>query len=143
MSEVNLNYRSGIYGKVYILGNSYFSNRRICSNAILFIHSVIGFYKKKDTKTFEPQKKFAMLVAAHNEEVVIENLVESLKHLDYPKELYDIFVIADNCTDNTAKIARAAGANVFERFNKEKRGKGFALEWMFDKYSKWILITME
>ena len=101
----------------------------------LFI-AVFGFYKKKDTKTFEPQKKFAMLVAAHNEEVVIENLVESLKHLDYPKELYDIFVIADNCTDNTAKIARAAGANVFERFNKEKRGKGFALEWMFDKIFK-------
>ena len=101
----------------------------------LFI-ALFGFYKKKDTKTFEPQKKFAMLVAAHNEEVVIENLVESLKHLDYPKELYDIFVIADNCTDNTAKIARAAGANVFERFNKEKRGKGFALEWMFDKIFK-------
>ena len=101
----------------------------------LFI-ALFGFYKKKDTKTFEHQKKFAMLVAAHNEEVVIENLVESLKHLDYPKELYDIFVIADNCTDNTAKIARAAGANVFERFNKEKRGKGFALEWMFDKIFK-------
>ena len=101
----------------------------------LFI-ALFGFYKKKDTKTFEPQKKFAMLVAAHNEEVVIENLVESLKHLDYPKELYDIFVIADNCTDDTAKIARAAGANVFERFNKEKRGKGFALEWMFDKIFK-------
>ena len=96
----------------------------------LFI-ALFGFYKKKDTKTFEPQKKFAMLVAAHN-----EDLVESLKHLDYPKELYGIFVIADNCTDNTAKIARAAGANVFERFNKEKRGKGFALEWMFDKIFK-------
>ncbi|EGT3615523.1 glycosyltransferase [Clostridium perfringens] len=101
----------------------------------LFI-GLFGFYKKKDKKVFEPQKKFAMLVAAHNEEVVIENLVESLKHLDYPKELYDIFVIADNCTDNTAKIAREAGANVFERFNKEKRGKGFALEWMFDKIFK-------
>lgn len=101
----------------------------------LFI-ALFGFYKKKDKKVFKPQKKFAMLVAAHNEEVVIENLVESLKHLDYPKELYDIFVIADNCTDNTAKIAREAGANVFERFNKEKRGKGFALEWMFDKIFK-------
>ncbi|MGG5462706.1 glycosyltransferase family 2 protein [Clostridium sp. B9] len=101
----------------------------------LFI-ALFGFYKKKDKKVFEPQKRFAMLVSAHNEEVVIENLVESLKHLDYPKELYDIFVIADNCTDNTAKVARAAGANVFERFNKEKRGKGFALEWMFDKIFK-------
>ncbi|WP_300349272.1 glycosyltransferase family 2 protein [Clostridium sp.] len=101
----------------------------------LFI-SLFGFYKKKDKKTFDPQKRFAMLVSAHNEEVVIGNLVESLKHLDYPKELYDIFVIADNCTDNTAKVAKEAGANVFERFNKEKRGKGFALEWMFDKIFK-------
>ncbi len=52
MSEVNLNYRSGIYGKVYILGNSYFSNRRICSNAILFIHSVIWISIEKRYKDF-------------------------------------------------------------------------------------------
>ena len=61
---------------------------------------------------------------------------KTYEKIKYPKELYDIFVIADNCTDDTAKIARAAGANVFERFNKEKRGKGFALEWMFDKIFK-------
>ncbi len=101
----------------------------------LFI-ALFGFYKKKIQRLLSLKRNLQCLVAAHNEEVVIENLVESLKHLDYPKELYDIFVIADNCTDNTAKIARAAGANVFERFNKEKRGKGFALEWMFDKIFK-------
>lgn len=95
-----------------------------------------GFYKKKEEKQFAPQKKFAMLVAAHDEEVVIANMVESLKNLDYPKELYDIFVIADNCTDSTAAVARKAGANVFERFDKDKRGKGYALEWMFGKIFK-------
>lgn len=100
------------------------------------ILSLFGFYRKKNKKEFSPKNKFALIVAAHNEEVVIANLVESLKHLDYPKHLYDIFVIADNCTDKTAQIAREAGANVFERFNKEKRGKGYALEWMFDKIFK-------
>ena len=56
--------------------------------------------------------------------------------LDYPKELYDIFVIADNCTDKTAKIAKGYGVNVCERFEKDKRGKGYALEWMFEKLFK-------
>jgi cellulose synthase/poly-beta-1,6-N-acetylglucosamine synthase-like glycosyltransferase len=53
--------------------------------------------------------------------------------LEYPKELYDIFVIADNCSDDTAEIAKQAGAIVCERFSETGKGKGFALEWMFDK----------
>ena len=81
----------------------------------LFI-ALFGFYKKKDTKTFEPQKKFAMLVAAHNEEVVIENLVESLKHLDYPKELYDI-LSEIWCADTCAPRMR-------ERWSKENQTLG-------------------
>jgi len=47
----------------------------------------------------------------------LKNLIDSLKKLDYPDELYDIYVIADNCTDNTAEIARNAGAIVYERFD--------------------------
>ncbi len=74
---------------------------------------------------------YALVISAHNEEAVIEHMVESLKNLNYPNDAYDIFVIADNCTDNTAKLARDAGALVFERTNDEQRGKGFALEWMF------------
>lgn len=57
-------------------------------------------------------------------------------NLNYPKDMYDVFVIADNCTDNTAKISKKYGVNVCERFNKDKRGKGYALEWMFDKLFK-------
>ncbi|MDF2675400.1 MAG: putative glycosyltransferase [Clostridiales bacterium] len=84
----------------------------------------------------KPEKSFALIVAAHNEEIVIGKILESLKTLDYPKELYDIFVIADNCTDNTAAISRKHDVNVYERFDKNKRGKGYALEWMFDKIFK-------
>lgn len=100
------------------------------------IISLFGLYKKKSVDSTKPKKSFALLVAAHNEEAVISDIVESLKRLDYPKNLYDIFVIADNCTDNTAKKARARGALVYERFDKDKRGKGFALEWMFKKVFK-------
>ena len=98
--------------------------------------SFFGLIRFKSKKRFEPKKSFALLVAAHNEEAVIKDIIHSLSNLDYPKELYDIFVIADNCIDNTAVIARNNGAIVFERMNKEKRGKGYALEWMFDKIFK-------
>jgi cellulose synthase/poly-beta-1,6-N-acetylglucosamine synthase-like glycosyltransferase len=98
--------------------------------------SFFGFYRKKQAQAAEPVKSFALIVAAHNEEMVIQDIIHSLKRLDYPKELYDIFVIADNCTDNTAAKSKSAGAIVYERFNKTKRGKGYALEWMFDKIFK-------
>lgn len=101
-----------------------------------FVLAIFGLRRKVEKKSYNSEKRFAMLVAAHNEEVVIGNLVESLKKQKYPKEMFDIFVIADNCTDNTAKIAREYGANVYERFNTEQRGKGYALEWMFAKIFK-------
>lgn len=97
------------------------------------IIALFGLIKKKEKKHYDPRYRFALIIAAHNEEMVIANLIESMKKLKYPKSMYDIFVIADNCTDNTAKIAREHGALVYERENKEERGKGYALEWMFDK----------
>ncbi len=99
--------------------------------------SVSGWWKYDEEKDFIPVKRFALITAAHNEEAVIRYHLESLKQLNYPVELFDIYVIADNCTDNTASVARQEGANVFERFSPE-RGKGFALEWMFSQ-----LFTME
>jgi cellulose synthase/poly-beta-1,6-N-acetylglucosamine synthase-like glycosyltransferase len=98
--------------------------------------SFFGLFRIKSKKKVEPKKSFALLVAAHNEEAVIKDIIHSLQRLDYPKELYDIFVIADNCTDKTAVIGRNNGAYVYERVNKEKRGKGYALEWMFGKIFK-------
>lgn len=98
-----------------------------------FIISLFGFRERSDCEGIPPARKFALIVAAHNEEVVIGNVVDSLNELDYPESLYDIFVVADNCTDSTSQIASAHGANVLERFDENKKGKGYALEWMFDK----------
>lgn len=98
--------------------------------------SLFGLRRRHRTKEHPPTKSFAVLIAAHNEEKVIAPLIENLKHLDYPKELYDVFVICDNCTDRTADIAREAGAIAYERFEPEKRGKGFAIEWMLGQLWK-------
>lgn len=102
------------------------------------ILSLFGIYKKKDegAKNCPPKKTFALLVAAHNEEMVVGKIVESLQNIEYPKDMYDIFVIADNCTDKTADIARKYGVSVCERKVPDKRGKGYALEWMFNKIFK-------
>lgn len=97
---------------------------------------LFGIYRKKEKKNYLAKNKFAMIVSAHNEEVVIGKLVESMMAQNYPKELFDIFVIADNCDDNTAEISRSYGVNVLERSTEGKRGKGYALEWMFDKLFK-------
>ena len=71
--------------------------------------------------------KYAVLVCARNEEYVIGDLIESVRSQTYPQEYIDIYVIADNCTDSTAETARIHGANVYQRYNKEKTGKGYAL----------------
>ena len=102
---------------------------------ILFYYyfvSVSGWWKYEEEKDFVPVKRFALLTAAHNEESVIRYHIESLKNLNYPIDLFDIYIIADNCTDNTAEVARNEGVNVCERFSPQ-RGKGFALEWMFNE----------
>lgn len=98
-----------------------------------FTLSIIGMRRKPEKKDYLPLNRFAVVVAAHNEEQVIAPLIDNLKSIDYPKELFDIFVVADNCTDKTALLARKAGACVFQRFNDKKRGKGYALEWLFAK----------
>ncbi|MCX7748922.1 MAG: glycosyltransferase [Clostridia bacterium] len=97
--------------------------------------SIFGWIKKKEgtLKDYPPQKRFAIVISAHNEELVIEHILDSLHKQNYPKDMYDIFVIADNCSDKTAEIASRHGAIVFERINSEERGKGYALEWMFNK----------
>lgn len=95
--------------------------------------SFFGIWRKKDEQEVEPKNSFALIVAAHNEEIVIMDILESLNSLEYPKKLYDIFVVADNCTDKTAIKAKKKGAIVYERVDKSKKGKGYALEWMFYK----------
>ena len=83
-------------------------------------------------KKHKPLKmhRYAILIPARNESAVIGHLLRSIDAQDYPKELIKVYVIADNCTDDTAKIARDMGATVFERFNKKQVGKGYALDYL-------------
>ena len=94
---------------------------------VISICSLINFKEKPILE--EKTNKFMAIIPAHNEEAVIENLIASLQKQDYPREAYDIYVIADNCTDNTAKIAKKAGAIVYERFDAMHKTKGAALHW--------------
>jgi cellulose synthase/poly-beta-1,6-N-acetylglucosamine synthase-like glycosyltransferase len=84
----------------------------------------------------EPVNSFVILVPAHNEESSIAATVRSLRALDYPRQLFEILVIADNCQDTTAAVARAEGAEVLERFHQEKKSKGFALEYALETLQK-------
>lgn len=99
--------------------------------AYQFFYIFVGLLKKPKEYSAKTQHRYAVVVSARNESSVIGNLIRSIRNQKYPEELVDIFVIADNCTDNTAEVAREAGAIVYERFNKELVGKGYALDWLF------------
>lgn len=76
-------------------------------------------------------RRFAFVIAARNEELVISHLVQSIRSQNYPGDLIDVYVVADNCTDSTARVAREAGAVVYERFNTDLVGKGYAMDYLF------------
>lgn len=99
-------------------------------------YRVMGFFFTRKFKPAKNQHKYAVCIAARNEETVIGNLIDSIKCQDYPSELVTIFVVADNCTDSTAKLAREKGAVCYERFNDSERTKGFALKYLFENIEK-------
>jgi len=106
--------------------------------AYQFILSLLALNAKIQTRfESDSNRKFALIVPAHNEEKIIGKTIYSLSGLVYPKNKYSIFVVADNCTDNTAELARSLGAIVLERTNKKEKGKGYALRWAFDKISRY------
>ncbi len=98
-----------------------------------FIFLIIAMFTKKKTYPDAEPKDIAVLIAARNESAVIKNLIDSLTAQEYPADKYRIFLVADNCTDNTAEIARQAGAIVYERFNDKEKGKGYALNYLIGK----------
>ena len=99
--------------------------------------SLCSLVKLKDKPLkIKKDHRFMAIIPAHNEEAVVVNLIESLKKQTYNKDLYDIYVIADNCTDNTAKVAKQAGAIVYERFDETKKTKGYALNWFLQQKIK-------
>jgi cellulose synthase/poly-beta-1,6-N-acetylglucosamine synthase-like glycosyltransferase len=83
--------------------------------------------------TEPPRTRFDLIVPAHDEELGIAATVESLLGVEYPAELRRVLVVADNCQDATGARARGAGALVLERSDVSRRGKGYALEFAFER----------
>ena len=100
------------------------------------IYKIAGVFFTRKFKKAKCNHKYAILVAARNEETVIGNLIDSINQQDYPRELITVFVVADNCTDNTAKIARELGAICYERFDPEHRTKGYALQFLVENIKR-------
>lgn len=97
------------------------------------VYTVVGLF---GTRKFPKAKKYhrlAIVVAARNEASVIGNFLTSIQKQDYPADLVTTFVVADNCTDNTAEIARRNGAICYERFDTSRRTKGYALQFLFEQ----------
>ena len=80
--------------------------------------------------------RYAILIAARNEEAVLPHLLESIRRQDYPGELLQVYVVADNCTDRTAEVARQAGATVYSRLNRQQVGKGYALNYLLEQIAR-------
>lgn len=77
--------------------------------------------------------RFDVVVPAHDEEAGLPDTLRSLYAIEYPRDLFRVVVVADNCTDRTAERALAAGARVLVRDDPERRGKGWALGFAFER----------
>jgi cellulose synthase/poly-beta-1,6-N-acetylglucosamine synthase-like glycosyltransferase len=101
----------------------------------LFFLAIVSCWPEKQKKDdFLPTIKFGVIIPAHNESKLIQQTLANISKVDYPQELYEVFVIADNCEDNTAEIARNAGVTCWERRDPTLTGmKGYALKWAFDR----------
>ena len=116
---------SSIIGKIIIICSSY-----------IFVYWIIGLFFTRKFKPAKTKHKYGIVIAARNEKYVIGNLLDSINKQDYPQELLTVFVVADNCTDNTLEIARNKGAICYERFDNVHKTKGYALEFLFDNIEK-------
>ena len=114
---------NGVIGMLFLICYSY-----------QFFYIAVALVKRP--KPYEKEAvlhNFAVLIPARNEEAVIGELITSINEQDYPSDRITVFVVADNCTDGTAEAARKCGAVVYERFNKELVGKGYALNYLLEK----------
>lgn len=95
--------------------------------------AALRYRQASSRNTSQSHAKFIIIIPAHNEQTVIADTVKSALSTAYPTSQRHLIVIADNCTDHTAQIARDAGAEVWERQDKQLRGKGYALAYSVNR----------
>jgi len=93
----------------------------LLASTYLFVATLLSA-RLRPPATNADGRRFRFIVPAHNESAGIAATVKSLLGVDYPSALFDVVVVADNCSDDTATQARSAGAVVMERQNAELRG---------------------
>ena len=93
----------------------------------LAVPTLAGLRPRRRMPSAAPHHTFAILIPAHNEETTLPAALRSVAALDYPPDRVRVCVVADNCTDGTAAVARAAGVTCLVRDDPWKRGKGYAL----------------
>lgn len=121
---------------VFVATNTLISVLFLVCYLYQFFYIFVPFFMKDKAHKPTVRHRLAVLISARNESQVIGLLLESLNRQTYPRESFTVFVVADNCTDNTAEIAKENGAVVYERFNTEKKGKGHALDYLYSQISK-------
>ena len=104
---------------------------------LLFAHyivfAVVGVFACKKYPHAEHKNRYGLIIPAKNEEAVIDALIQSVRSTDYPQELLDIFVVAHNCSDRTAEIARRTDAHVCEYNNPDENTMGCAIRYLFGR----------
>jgi len=97
------------------------------------IFAIVGLFVRKTFPKTEEKLKYGIIIPARNEEKVVCNLIESIYRCNYPQDKLHVFVIAHNCTDKTAKVARTTGATVYEYNNSDECTMGYAFRYLFDR----------
>lgn len=104
--------------------------------AYRMIYVAVGLFR---TRKFAPSQtfyKYGVVISARNEEAVLGNLLDSIARQDYPQDKITVFVVADNCQDRTAQIAREHGARCYERFDAQHQTKGYAMQFLFQNIDR-------
>lgn len=121
------------------------------TTAYLLVLTVAAVFGSRRVPPDGPaRRRFALLVPAHDEEALLPRLLASVRAVDYPSDRLDVYVVADNCTDRTADVARAGGARVDERVDEVERGKGYALRWLLaqigaagERYDAFVVVDAD
>ena len=100
------------------------------------VFAIVGIFKRKTYPSTDERLKYGLIIPARNEEAVVGNLIKSIQKNNYPQEKLHIFVIAHNCTDKTAEIARSLGATVYEYNNPSECTMGYAFRYLFKQIEK-------